>query len=133
MTTHTECRRCSGCVGMSHHWMADPLSLDDPEWMPGDYACKHCEQRGEGCEDCAGDGYQMGDESQPCKTCGEEGVIPIATTPIDITVYRIIESWEDWAAEALQAAQQAQNRRAAIEVMHARLTEVLTRGEVPNA
>jgi hypothetical protein len=73
-----ECRRCSDCVGMSHHWMADPMPEDDPEWAPGDYACKHCEQRGDGCEACAGDGYLDGDEAKPCLACKQEGVVPLS-------------------------------------------------------
>lgn len=88
----TSCRRCSVCEGMSHHWIADPRDPDDDEWEPGEYACKHCDQRGDGCNECSGDGYLEGDESQLCWTCAAEGVIPLTDEQYDHEFYCRIEA-----------------------------------------
>lgn len=56
------CRKCSVCIGASHHWVADPQ--EDPE-LP-EYGCKHCEARGRECTECYGEG---------CTACNHEGVI----------------------------------------------------------
>lgn len=79
MNDSNACRRCSECVGMNHHWTPGPLAPDDPEWQPGDYACKHCEQRGDGCPECEEDGCETEGvmSSDPCGKCGGEGVIPL--------------------------------------------------------
>ena len=66
------CRRCSECEGMSHHWIADPRDPTEGDWKPGDYACKHCEVRGDGCENCDDDG---------CPACNYECVIPLGAEP----------------------------------------------------
>lgn len=83
------CRRCSECEGMSHHWTPDPMAPDDDNWEPGDYACKHCEQRGDECGECEGTGWGpyiaayvaggeiIGPDCEPCKTCKGEGVLPL--------------------------------------------------------
>jgi hypothetical protein len=78
-----ECRRCSECEGMSHHWIADPIDPDHPEYVPGDHACKHCDQRGDGCDLCAGDGRLLDDElsfddAPICPNCNGEGVLPVS-------------------------------------------------------
>jgi hypothetical protein len=62
------CPRCSDCVGYTHHWMPDSMDPEDEEYEPGDFACKHCDQRGDECPECLGEG---------CKACDGEGVIPI--------------------------------------------------------
>jgi hypothetical protein len=115
------CRRCSNCVGMSHHWIADPMAPDDEEFQSGDYACKHCEQRGDGCDECNGDGYLEGHESKPCTVCNQEGVVPLSSAPIDVTARRIFDLFEHWDGEAQQAAQAAQNPVAYVETMLARI------------
>ena len=73
------CRNCSVCEGASHHWIPDPLAEDDPDYAPGDYACKHCEQRGDGCEACDGTGVavdsEMSGEDETCQECNGEGAI----------------------------------------------------------
>src|ERR1700722_6474829 len=82
------CRKCSECVGMKHHWnadAADSLPPDHEDFAPGDYGCKHCDQRGRECPDCGGDGSVDSGGFQPwgspidvgCPTCKGEGVIPI--------------------------------------------------------
>ena len=72
------CRRCGECIGMSHHWMPDPMNPDDDEWRPGDYACKHCDQRGNCCPDC---------DEEGCKRCDGEGVIPLTDQEYDHEMY----------------------------------------------
>ena len=106
-----ECRRCSECDGMSHHWIPDPQPLDDPEYMPGDYACKHCDYRGDGCETCAGDGYLDGDESKPCERCSQEGVVPLLIGPTDLAIRTIIDNWIDWDGRVGQISARAKRRR----------------------
>jgi len=77
------CRRCTECEGRSHHWLEDPEAFDD-QWreLPGEYACKHCDQRGEECPECGGDGGQWLDDDGAdvalnCPCCKGEGVIPV--------------------------------------------------------
>lgn len=82
-----QCRRCSVCDGSTHHWLPDPLAPEDDEWEPGEYACKHCDQRGNGCGHCHGDGYIDGDESQPCRACEGEGVIALTDQEYDHEFY----------------------------------------------
>jgi hypothetical protein len=78
------CRRCSECEGRTHHWMADPHDPDNADdedrELPGDFGCKHCEQRGDECGDCEG-AYplEIDEEAALCLTCGGEGVVPIAS------------------------------------------------------
>ena len=62
----TECRRCTECIGASHHWIADPQA--DPD-LP-EYGCKHCSQRGCECSACGGAGRPL---------CNGEGVIATST------------------------------------------------------
>lgn len=40
VATQTNCRRCSGCEGMDHHWM--PECDDDINDGEPFMACKHC-------------------------------------------------------------------------------------------
>lgn len=122
------CRRCSECVGMSHHWMAEPLPPDEPdEYLPGDYACKHCEQRGDSCDTCAGDGCLGGNEAEQCPDCNSEGVIPLPTDPLQIAALTLLDLWDDWDADARQAAQQAQDSRVYRAEMAERIAKLLAR------
>lgn len=60
------------------------MDPDDEEFEPGDYACKHCHQRGDGCERCAGDGELWGEgdegyeDASLCPDCNGEGVVPLS-------------------------------------------------------
>lgn len=94
----TTCRRCSECDGMSHHWIPDPMDPSDPDYLPGDYACKHCEQRGDCCDECSEEG---------CESCNHEGVIPL--TPAEHLAGLILARWERMEATAGQASQAAQD------------------------
>lgn len=83
------CRRCSECKGMTHHWIADLMPDDADEYVPGDFACKHCDQRGDGCDLCAGDGRifdaELGEDGSPiCPNCNGEGVLPVSGDPGEI-------------------------------------------------
>jgi hypothetical protein len=95
------CRRCSECEGMSHHWTPDPMATDDPDYLPGDYACKHCEQRGNVCEHC----YEEG-----CVQCEQEGVVPLSTAEMLAGI--IMARWDEWEALAGQTSQQEQDAEA---------------------
>lgn len=77
-----KCRRCSECKGMSHHWIADPRSPDDAEWQPGDYGCKHCDVRGDACENCGEDG---------CPACDYEAVVALSDEDYDRAMYLRVE------------------------------------------
>lgn len=84
----SECRRCSECVGCSHHWIEDMLDPDDDEFEPGDYGCKHCHRRGDWCKTCCGEGLVDG---EGCTTCDGEGVVPISEEDY-------FSRMNDWAA-----------------------------------
>lgn len=76
-----ECRRCSECQGMTHHWMPnddfgnDPDEAEDP--TGNEYACKHCDAVGDECSPCEGAG-EIVDEIAgiciECPSCVGEGV-----------------------------------------------------------
>lgn len=97
----TKCRRCSECEGRSHHWIADPMDPDDAEWEPGDHGCKHCSQRGDGCDRCAGDGQLFNDDNgydddaPLCPDCRGEGVVPISEQDYDREMYLAACRWSD--------------------------------------
>ena len=68
MTTLIPCRRCTVCVGLTHHWMVDVPDEDPPSYC---YICKHCPVVGDECTTCDG-----GDEADPdCPACYGEGVV----------------------------------------------------------
>lgn len=56
------------------------MDPDDEEWQPGDYGCKHCDQRGDCCPIC---------EEEGCVRCDGEGVIPLSQE----TYERRMEEW----------------------------------------
>lgn len=111
------CRRCSECRDCSHHWIPDLMADDDPEYEPGEYACKHCDVRGNACPECSGDG---------CTTCGGEGVLSLNHTNPRAVAVEIINHWDEWEGEAMQAAQQAQDSQVYYEEMALKLTLVLS-------
>ncbi len=87
------CRRCTECEGRTHHWFPDPhdrADLDDEDrLLKGAYGCKHCDQRGEECPVCGGEGgdYNFPDREiseeeyedfhELCGCCKGEGVITV--------------------------------------------------------
>lgn len=98
MTT-TQCRRCSVCVGQSHHWLDNPdcmrydsetgLALNDDGEVVNVFAthvCKHCPALGDECPACQGAGLIEHGTGQPnseggeltvditCPDCNGEGV-----------------------------------------------------------
>lgn len=95
---NANCRRCADCRGMSHHWTPDPLAYDDDEFEPGDYACKHCDQRGDDCPDCGGVGVlDSGGSDQsgkfievPCERCMAEGVVPLTEQEYSEAMHRAV-------------------------------------------
>jgi hypothetical protein len=52
-----DCRRCSDCLDLDHHWMpngdfgneGDP---ERPDATGNEYVCKHCDAVGDECPDC---------------------------------------------------------------------------------
>lgn len=74
------CMRCTECYGFSHHWFSDLRDqYRDPDFQPGGYGCKHCEQRGNACETCWTDKFVViGKRRETCPTCGGEGVVPMS-------------------------------------------------------
>lgn len=84
----SECRRCTECEGRTHHWIPDlhdSEDLDDEDrLLQGAYGCKHCDQRGEECPVCGGEGGEYLDPDEApnswfelCGCCKGEGVITI--------------------------------------------------------
>lgn len=60
------CRRCSDCEDQPHHWIAE--SSDDGEaW----FACKHCAERAEACDECEDAVYPTTGQSV-CGACTSE-------------------------------------------------------------
>lgn len=83
------CRRCSDCVGMSHHWMDNTDFGDEDERIENNsttHVCKHCEAMGDECGECNGEGeVDTGGQtpwgewiSVPCPECGGEGIVLVA-------------------------------------------------------
>ncbi len=73
----TKCRRCSECRDYRHHWIADVRDEEDDDYLPGYYACKHCDARGDECVPCEGGGTSSGKEgpNEPlCELCGGDGI-----------------------------------------------------------
>ena len=68
------CRRCSECVGMSHHWM-----LECDEKSPqGFFRCKHCDTVGMECALCDGSGRDNPlSKDAICPECDGEGVVSV--------------------------------------------------------
>ncbi len=58
-----ECRRCSECRGMTHHWMENLEAEEE-----GEFVCKHCGQVGIACKSC---------DVAGCDVCNREGVVPV--------------------------------------------------------
>jgi hypothetical protein len=85
---------------MTHHWIDSPMSEDDDEFEPGWYGCKHCDQRGEPCPDCDGEGSLDSGGTDPsgkfidlpCERCKCEGVIPL-------TEQEYHEAMQAWAEQ----------------------------------
>lgn len=78
---------------MSHHWIPDPLDPEDDKWQPGDYACKHCEQRGNECRKCSGYGTDRPEPQGPgiCPECDGEGVIQLTDEEYGHEMYGSVE------------------------------------------
>ena len=76
--TTQQCRRCSDCVGMEHHWLPNPEfgDCDAPEEMQDvGYVCKHCPALGIECATCYGSGWIVADGwREDCDACNGEGV-----------------------------------------------------------
>lgn len=111
------CRRCSECKNASHHWTPDPMDPDDSEYQPGDYACKHCDQRGNCCPCC---------EEQGCAACDGEGVIPLGDW-IQSAAEEIHDQLDDIEGEAGQVAQVAQDIGAGFLVWRQQVMEIIRR------
>jgi len=125
MTTKTKCRRCSECRNNSHHWMDNPdcYSEADPS-----HVCKHCEETGNECEYCCGDG--CGDAEQSCVNCNGEGVVSAGEETVIREVANdaarlIVESWRNIEEDAGRAACQAQDDAAGTSTMIARIQETV--------
>ena len=75
------CRRCSECVGQSHHWLSNPDFGNDDEdegRTAREFDCKHCDAAGRECDVCGGSGRGEGDDDSQCLECDGEGVIQVA-------------------------------------------------------
>lgn len=90
------------------------MAPDDPNFFPGDYACKHCDQRGKCCENC---------DEEGCDECQHQGVIPL--TPSEHVAGVIMARWESWVAQAEQASQTTQDSRTGEAMMQQRLIDVI--------
>lgn len=70
---HT-CRRCRGCAGRAHHWLADCEEVADPTYT---HVCQHCAAVGFECDWCDGSGYNEEDNTGEtlCALCHGDGVL----------------------------------------------------------
>src|SRR5574338_1654408 len=90
ITETDNCRRCTECVGMTHHWMPDMRDPEGDDFEPGDYGWKYCGVRGVECPDCGGEGVIDTGGSLPwgewvgvgCEVCKAEGVVPMSDREI---------------------------------------------------
>lgn len=117
-----ECRRCSECKNYSHHWTPDPVPDDI-----GEYGCKHCEARGDGCELCCGDGEVEGVQ---CQLCMGEGVVFCGYSEggwVEAAAVEIVGSWDDIEGEAGQASQMEQDPEAGLFVMRDKVRDIILR------
>lgn len=71
------CRRCSECVGMTHHWIEGDDFTGDNETGGPEYVCKHCECPGRECDHCGGDGCLDVEDDDLCPLCSGEGVVEV--------------------------------------------------------
>lgn len=113
-----ECRKCSECQGDSHHWTPDPIPPEDDDFEPGDYACRHCNQRGDVCMNC---------EERGCEKCGNEGVVPLSADGSYLAARAILERWDVLDGEASHNAYQAQDGGVYVQEMIAKLSETVAR------
>jgi len=77
--------------------MPDPKSLDDDDFEPGEFGCKHCDQRGNECPVCGGSGlgYISDDDAVMCSTCDGEGVVPMTDEEYAHEMQLLVEKpWE---------------------------------------
>lgn len=74
---HKRVTRCTGCDGMTHHW----LPKSNPPLY--DYMCQHCSVVGRSCKPCGGD-----DADEDCSVCHGEGVVRVGGL-------RVVDSDED--------------------------------------
>ena len=82
----SECRRCSECLGNSHHWLDNPDGGNDPAESEHDpertHICKHCDAVGDECDECGGSGRGecVGRDYENCCVCDGEGVVVVEST-----------------------------------------------------
>jgi len=93
------------------------------------HICKHCDQQGQECPACCGDGIDPETLTGLCGFCRGEGVIPyerheLLTDLSGSAAREILDHWDGWEAEAGQQSQQYQAPVEAI-VMQARIGVVI--------